>query len=237
MVMQVCSKYVYKGYTLEFIFTDSNQYCLSKCTELEWFDSKYPLNREKVIHDFEQFVDLRIRCQPFEYRGFVLVPTFNSSGHLTKATCYEIDFSMYQYYLTYSCTDYSIVINLFKDKVDKILEEKTMSNSDAEKELNRLRTLLKEQPAVFYGTRQVYDLLTLAEDLLAGSKKQEENEDPSMKEYHKQLDRVVEWDNKLKYSQERLQLEVTNIYLFFKGVLNFTLSDVKRHYCERANKE
>lgn len=107
----------------------------------------------------------------FDYRGYVLVPAFNPSGQVVSAICEEINFSMYSLN-TYPWITYSSVIEKFKKKVDEIMNNK-VPTSEPEKELNRLKNLLENEPAVFYGTGQVYDLLTLCEDLVKVSKKKD----------------------------------------------------------------
>lgn len=174
--------------------------------------------------------------ESYEYKGFVLVPSFTPSGKIVSAICEEIDFSMYGLN-TSPWIRYSSVIKLFKNKVDKLLENKQFSYEDAEKELNRLKTLLKEQPAVFYGTRQVYDLLTLAEDLLAVSvQPKQQKEDPNLLEYHKQLDWLADWSNRLKPDALMIRRKLIEIHILFDKILDLSFEDVKREYFQRANK-
>lgn len=103
--------------------------------------------------------------RPIEYKGFVLIPE-ERGGFLVKAKCDEIAF------LIEGILNYPLVSKKFREAVDEVMSNK-VPTSEPEKELNRLKTLLENEPAVFYGTNQVYDLLTLCEDLVEASKKKE----------------------------------------------------------------
>lgn len=143
---------------------------------------------------------------PVEYNGFVLTPEFQA-GRLIGSSCSEIGFQMKGNYI-------SDMIGRFTDMVDKVLANKPISYSDTEEELNRLRLLLFMQPEVFYGTRQVFDLLTLAEDLLAASKpKEEPEEDPTTKQLHHQLDRLVGRAERLNYDADIIYRKLVEIQL------------------------
>jgi len=104
--------------------------------------------------------------RPVEYRSFVLIPE-ERGGVLVKAECEELSFSRGEL-ITWDET-----LEDFQKFVDEIMSNK-VPTSDPEKELNRLKTLLEKEPAVFFGTDQVYDLLTLCENLLELSKKKEQ---------------------------------------------------------------
>jgi len=176
------------------------------------------------------------RIESYEYEGFVLVPSFSPSGKVISAICKEIDFSMYGLN-TSPWIQYSSVIQLFKNEVNRLLENKQPSYQDAEAELNRLKRLLKEQPAVFYGTRQVYDLLTLAEDLLAASAQpKQQKQDPNWLEYYKQLDWLADWSNRHKPPALMIRQKLIEIHILFDKILDLSFEDVKREYFERANK-
>ena len=165
---------------------------------------------------------------PFEYEGFVLTPEFQA-GRLIGSSCSEIGFQMKGNYI-------SDMIGRFTDMVDKVLANKPVVHADVEKELNRLRLLLFMQPEVFYGTRQVFDLLTLAEGLLAASKPKEEPEDPNWLEYRKQLDWLADWANRLKPPALTIRQKLIEIHILFDKILDLSFEDVKREYFKRANK-
>lgn len=172
--------------------------------------------------------------EPYEYEGFVLVPAFSPSGKLVSAICEEINFSMYSLN-TSPWVPYCTVIQLFKSKVDRLLDNKGTSYEDAEKELNRLKTRLKEEPAKFYRTRQVEDLITLAEELLIAVKSQQK-EDSDWLEYYKQLDWLAEWSNRLKPPTLTIRQKLIEIHILFDKILDLSFEDVKREYFKRANK-
>lgn len=173
--------------------------------------------------------------EPYEYRGFVLVPAFAPFGKLASLICKEINFSMYSLDTSPWIT-YSSVIEMFKKKVDEIMSNK-VPTSNPEKELNRLKLLLFMQPTVFYGTNEVSNLLALCEQLLEASKKEEE-EDKVRSGYYQELDKVKKKVDisGLSWTTKDLHSTLNDVYLLFYKLLRLTFEDVIRDYFERTTR-
>lgn len=64
----------------------------------------------------------------------------------------------------------------------------------------------------------------------------EKKDDSSLKEYHKQLDQLAEWANRLKAPALMIRQKLIEIHILFDKILDLSFEDVKRDYFECANK-